>query len=101
MRGKEVYKWPRGTLKNLKERDGKGCVICWSQRGLVIHHYWESMSNITDTPYWHMVDGEPQPRFDMRWLVILCRSCHGKVHNGWGESPFMKLFHSIMEEKRR
>lgn len=100
MRDSEVYKWPRGAKKSLLERDGKGCVLCWSQQRLTIHHYWEKRGDIRESPYWEKIDGGFRPRFDLNYLILLCGSCHGKVHRGYDDSPFMRLFHSIMKNKK-
>ena len=100
-RDKEYYKWPHGTKKALLERDGKCCVICQSQQGLVIHHYWERFEGDIKSPYYKNCDGKIQPRFDMNNLALLCRSCHGKVHTSNRNSPFIRMFYLLMDEKQK
>jgi hypothetical protein len=96
----ECWNWPRGTKKALLDRDGKGCVMCFSQQGLCIHHYYESFDSPTQNyPYYNMET--KMPNFDLKDLVLLCRSCHGKVHCTSYKSPFMLTFHQLMEKVRK
>lgn len=99
-----THKWTRGLRKKLLERDGKGCVICGSQMGVSIHHYWErkgDMKGFKSSPYMQLEEGKPVPKYDLNYLVLLCRSCHGKVHTAREETPFMQLFHQLMDSKRK
>ena len=107
---KKTHKWPRGLKKRLLERDGKGCVICESQQHLSIHHIIESRENrrkngacIRD----NYIDREASRKiksvvasFSLDGTVLLCGSCHGKIHTTPEKSRFKELFYKIIREKR-
>jgi len=87
------YKIPRGTKAKLLRRDGNRCVLCDSTKNLIIHHYferWDSETRHENYPYGleHII----------RFLVLLCRSCHGKYHAN-PESRLVETLHSYMEKK--
>ena len=95
---KKTHTYPHGTRAKLLRRDGKGCVMCHSQLGLAIHHYYESRESRSGekNPY------HPDNHGNLDYLVLLCRSCHGKAHQDSArDSPFMDALHKVMEEKRK
>lgn len=96
------WKWPRGLKAKLIRRAGTKyaeCTLCASQQRVAIHHYWESPvpGQVRDSPY---VDENGKPRFDLKYLILLCQSCHGKVHTALENTPFMRMFRQTMEEIR-
>lgn len=56
-----------GKYKKLKEQIGK-CELCWSVRGLEVHHIIPKVCEIDD------IDFECDAN-----LIVLCSSCHGKL----------------------
>lgn len=94
----ETHSYPRGTKAKLIRRDGDKCAFCWStQKPLHIHHYYPDLRKELTNPY-RKKDGTP--RYDVEYLVLLCPSCHGKVHTANSGSPFMIDFHKMMQSKQ-
>ncbi len=104
---KTTHTWPRGLRARLIEREKGKCAICWSQQQLSIHHIQEHLidrglyrsDNYIDIPATKRT-GKLIANFNLDGLLLLCGSCHGKIHTYKSNSPFTKLFVEIVESKR-
>lgn len=100
------HKFPRGLKKKLAEFYGNyysgncGCTLCWSYNNVAIHHY--SSRDYTHFGYRH--DNGKIDWDDLSNFVLLCASCHGKLHSmrNWNyagkEPPLLKCLHEVMEK---
>jgi len=101
------HKYPKGFKKKLAEYYGRmGCVLCFSTKNLSIHHYYNDEKRIS--PY-KLEKNEGSERIatfsDLKQFVLLCGSCHGKVHtmrNWWNSKdeinrpPLLNLLDKIV-----
>jgi len=97
-----AWKWPRGLKAKLQRRAGTkvaSCSLCYSQQRVAIHHIHER--GALNSPY---IDNKGEPKFNPDDLILLCGSCHAKVHScmNWGanESPFMITFWTSVKAQR-
>ena len=75
----------RGTKTRILKRDRRKCVICGSTASLNVHHVDAFGTN----PYHDTQDSD---------LVILCTSCHMKVH-AMPQKTLAKLLNEIVAQK--
>ena len=92
------HKWPRGLRQKLIDLDGgtARCFFCWSQQpGLNIAHI-----------DFHDEEGEFHYAYELdtmhsiNHLVLLCKSCHGKIDKAYSsQSPLKKAFMIAFKER--
>jgi hypothetical protein len=96
------HKWPKGFLKNLYLYwgfDKPKCVLCWSQQKVSIHHHFNGNYNDKESWPYRLKEGridETKPW----WFVLLCQSCHAKIHRAEMESPIYQLVNKIQKDKK-
>ena len=108
---KELHRYPKGFRQKLAKHyslDKPRCVICWSQNKVAIHHYMNFIDK--DLPMgerysyaWQYRDKREKPDWsDLSKFVLLCGSCHSKIHSihnfGGRDSPFSKLLNDIVNK---
>ena len=92
------HKWPRGLKKKLMELDGGDrCFFCWSHQGpMHIAHVDDYKVNGT-----HSFPYEENNRYDPRFLVLLCNSCHSKLDSTWyRDSPWHRALMTAYRARR-
>ena len=90
------HKWPRGLKKKLVELDGDQCFFCWShQRPFHIAHIddWDANGS-------HGYPYNEENRYDPRFILLLCNSCHSKMDSTWShDSPWFKALIKAYRER--
>ncbi|UCD07129.1 MAG: hypothetical protein JSW41_04860 [Candidatus Aenigmatarchaeota archaeon] len=96
---KKTHTWPRGLKAKLIRLDGNRCFFCHGSatagKPLVIHHFEEDGGWSDDkNPYLE------EHKYNPRFLVLLCHSCHGKAHRCQG-SPFERVMQLAFKERKQ
>ena len=92
---KELHKFPRGYKQKLAEHYGftkPMCVICWSQTKVAIHHHLDMINReiqiIERYSYYYQLENNIDWS-DLSKFVLLCGSCHSKIHSTINFSGFI------------
>jgi len=102
-----LHKWPKGLKKKLAEfydvfNNGNiQCCLCYSTNNVAIHHYRKHRHNYCS----HFRENGEIDWDDLSKYILLCSSCHGKIHHAvyreieGKKVPFMEMLYQYMEEK--
>ena len=92
---KELHKYPKGFKQKLAEHYGFSkpmCVICWSQTKVAIHHHFDVINKEIPieqrNSYYYQVANNIDWS-DLSKFVLLCGSCHSKIHSTINFSGFI------------
>lgn len=72
----QIQKYGLANMIDLYERDGAKCRKCGSDKRISVHHLDFNGYSKTDHP-----NNNPDN------LILLCSTCHFKVHRGWTYNP--------------
>ena len=108
---KDLHKYPKGYKQKLAEYYGfikPMCVLCWSQTRVSIHHHVDIINRgdfEKSNAYFYQLKNNIDWD-DLSKFVLLCGSCHPKIHSTIGFSgliddkrpPILYLLNKIVED---